>query len=225
MLSIVTPDQQEVQDLTKNLDEIARLGAKKILIEALQQEVTEYGDGHAEQRDERGHALVVRNGKAKSRRVTLGGGTVEVAAPRVNDKRKGEQFTSQILPPYLRRSANVETLLIAVEPGYRDSEESWSIFLRDLKARGLQPPLLAIGDGALSFWEAVHNIFQSTKEQRCWVHNIANVLDKLPRRLEAIAKELLHEIVHSDTLASATECRETSETVKLRTKVTKGAGS
>src|SRR5690606_29181655 len=67
--------------------------------------------------------------------------------------------------------------LLAVEAGHRESEESWSIILRDLKARGLEAPLLAIGDGALGFWNAVRNVYPSTKEQRCWVHKIANVLD------------------------------------------------
>ena len=67
-------------------------------------------------RDETGHALVVRNGKARARSVTLGSGTVEIRAPRVNDRRHGpggerQRFTSKILPPYMRRSPKVAEVL------------------------------------------------------------------------------------------------------------------
>jgi putative transposase len=97
------------------LDELAREGARQMIAAALKLEVEEYVARLKEHRDERGRALVVRNGSAKPRRVTVGSGTVELEAPRVNDKRvidgERQQFVSAILPPYLRRSKNVSELL------------------------------------------------------------------------------------------------------------------
>jgi transposase-like protein len=71
--------------------------------------------------------------------------------------------------------------LIALQDGYRESEESWAELLRDLKKRGMQAPALAIGDGALGFWAAVRDVFPQTRHQRDWVHKTANVLDALPK--------------------------------------------
>lgn len=94
--------------------------------------------------------------------------------------------------------------LIAVADGYRESEQSWMSLLLDLKDRGLEiDPLLATGDGALGFWKALPQVFPSTKEQRCWVHKTANVLDKLPKRLQPEAKGMLHEIWMAPTKADA----------------------
>ena len=90
--------------------------------------------------------------------------------------------------------------LIAVYDGYRESEQSWSEILLDLKNRGLRAaPKLAIGDGALGFWAALRKVFPSTCEQRCWVHKTANVLNKMPRSLQPKAKADLHEIWMSET--------------------------
>ena len=77
--------------------------------------------------------------------------------------------------------------------------------LRDLKRRGLPAPVLAIADGALGFWAALREVYPDTQEQRCWVHKIANVLDKLPKRLQARAKEMLHEIMRSPSRKDAME--------------------
>ena len=72
--------------------------------------------------------------------------------------------------------------LIAIADGYRESEQSWKELLLDCKARGLEVgPHLAIGDGALGFWKAIRQIWDTTKEQRCWVHKTANVPDKMPK--------------------------------------------
>ena len=299
MLSIVTPNSNEVQEITVSLDEIARLGAQRMLAEALQLEVADYLSEHKELRDDNGRAVVVRNGMSIKRKVTLGGGSVEVEVPRVNDRRDDRKYTSKILPPYMRKSPNVEALLpvlylkglstgdfrtaltdilgegvsglspasivnlkkswegefddwkkrfintnyayiwadgvyvkvrlgedkrqcllvligvtnegvkelIAVEPGHRESQESWAVLLRDLKKRGLSAPLLAVGDGALGFWSALKNVFPGTEAQRCWVHKIANVLDKLPKKIQPKAKELLHEMMYSETAADALEAR------------------
>ena len=95
--------------------------------------------------------------------------------------------------------------LLAIEDGYRESTESWSAVLRNLKQRGMGTPLIAIGDGALGFWKAVGHVFPETREQRCWVHKIANVLDKLPKRLQGRAKEHLHEMMRAESAESANE--------------------
>ena len=109
-----TTDEDETGPVS--LDELAREGARRMLVEALEAEVAEYLERHREARDEGGYALVVRNGKARARQVTVGSGTIEVEAPRVNDKRVDEngdreRFTSEILPPYMRRSPKVSEVL------------------------------------------------------------------------------------------------------------------
>ena len=283
-------------ELGWDLDELAREGARRMLAAALELEVERYLAEHAGFRDENGHALVVRNGRARPRKVTVGSGTVEVQAPRVHDRRPGEKFTSELLPPWMRRSPKVDEVipvlylrglstgdfkegltvlvgeaasglsasgisrqlgaweaeveawkkrdlseldyvyvwadgvhvnvrlgdqdrlcllvligarpdgtkeLIAVEDGYRESTESWAHLLRDLKRRGMRAPELAIGDGALGFWAAVRDVWPETREQRDWVHRLANVLDKLPKRLQRVAKEALREIMNAPTRADA----------------------
>lgn len=95
--------------------------------------------------------------------------------------------------------------LVAVEDGYRESSESWLAVLRDLQKRGLEAPLLAIGDGALGFWKALREVWPKAAEQRCWVHRTANVLDKLPKRLQPRAKKHLHEIFQAETKEIAEE--------------------
>jgi putative transposase len=94
--------------------------------------------------------------------------------------------------------------LIAIADGYRESEQSWKSLLLEAKARGLTvDPKLATGDGALGFWKALKKAFPKTREQRCWVHKTANVLDKMPKRLQPQAKAKLHEIWMSDTRENA----------------------
>ncbi len=94
--------------------------------------------------------------------------------------------------------------LIALADGYRESEQSWKELLLDCQARGLEiEPALAIGDGALGFWKAMRQIWDTTKEQRCWVHKTANVLDKLPKGSQPKAKRMLHEIYQAETKAQA----------------------
>jgi putative transposase len=94
--------------------------------------------------------------------------------------------------------------LVAVADGYRESEQSWREVLLDLKARGLtKPPKLAVGDGALGFWSALRKVFGQTREQRCWVHKTANVLNALPKGKQPKAKQMLHEIWMAQTRAEA----------------------
>jgi transposase-like protein len=287
------------EEFASDLDQIAREGARRMLAQALEAEVDDYIACH-QVRDEDGRAQVVRNGRARPRKVTLGSGTIEVRAPRVDDRRNGEDgrrhtFRSQILPPYMRRSPKVAEVLpilylrglstgdfkeglaalfgdqasglsptaitrrtaawqgdyeafqkrdlsdrdyvyvwadgvhfrirleedrlcalvmigvrvdgtkelIAIDDGYRESTESWASVLRGLKRRGMRAPVLAVGDGALGFWKALRDVWPETREQRCWVHRIANVLDKLPKRLHAKAKAALHEIMRAETRKTA----------------------
>jgi len=295
MLKVVEKrDAREAGEELLRLDEIAREGARRMLSEALKAEVDDYVERHRGEQDEQGHALVVRNGHAQTRKVTLGAGTVALKAPRVNDRRLDDsghrqRFTSYILPPYMRRSPKVaevlpilylrglstgdfrpalaallgedaaglspttiarltagweqeykdfgqrdlsereyvyvwvdgvhfnirldddrlctlvvigvrpggEKELLAVEDGYRESAESWKTVLRELKRRGLVAPVLAVGDGALGFWAAARDVWPETREQGCWCHKLANVLDKLPRRLHARAKRQLHEMMYA----------------------------
>lgn len=94
--------------------------------------------------------------------------------------------------------------LLAIQDGHRESEQSWSELLVDLKARGLKTaPKLAIGDGALGFWAALRKVFSATREQRCWVHKTANVLDKMPKSVQPRAKTAIHEIYLAETKRDA----------------------
>jgi transposase-like protein len=94
--------------------------------------------------------------------------------------------------------------LIAVHDGQRESEASWTGVLLDLKGRGLaEPPKLATGDGSLGFWLAMAKVFPQTRQQRCWVHKTANVLDKLPKNQQPSAKAALHDIWMSATKENA----------------------
>lgn len=300
MLRIVETKSESEVECRLTLDELAREGARRMLAAALRFEADGYVERYEGVRDERGHALVVRNGHGQARQVTLGSGTVTIEAPRVNDRQvdaagERQRFTSQILPPYLRRSpkvgevlpilylrglstgdfrdalpvlfgagtpglspANIARLttcweaeyrafaerslaesdyvyvwadgiyldirleddrlcllvmigvradgtkeLIALEDGYRESTESWLSVLRGLKARGMKPPTVAVGDGALGFWAAVHQVWPETRQQRCWVHRLRVVLDKLPKRLQPKAKEALRDILKAATRAHA----------------------
>ena len=90
--------------------------------------------------------------------------------------------------------------LLAVQDGYRESEQSWSELLLDLKQRGMRfAPKLAIGDGALGFWAALRKTFPETHEQRCWVHKTANVLNDMPKSVQPRAKTNIHEIWQAET--------------------------
>ena len=287
--------EKEWEDSRALLDQLAREGARRMLIEALEAEREEYVGGLRQLRDERGHARVVKNGYARPRKIQLGVGPVEIAAPRVDDRREGEKFTSRILPPYMRRSPQLTEVLpwlylkglstgefeealtpllgpeaaglsassivrlkstwseefaawrkrslegveyaymwadgvhvpvrleeenltllvivgarrdgrkdlVAIEEGYRESEDSWAGVLRDLKRRGLEPPVLMIGDGHLGLWKALRKLWSMTREQRCWVHKVANVLGKLPKRAHPRAKMYLHEIMYAESRAEA----------------------
>lgn len=111
-MSTVLPMRSEPRkDFELSLDEIAREGARRLLVQALNLEVEEYIQQNLNEVDETGKRLVVRNGVGRPRTVTMGSGSVEIQCPRVDDRRDGEKFLSSILPPYLRKSPKVESLL------------------------------------------------------------------------------------------------------------------
>ena len=278
------------------LDELVREGARKMLQDAIENEVAEYLERHGEVKDDQGRQAVVRNGSMPGRTLVTGAGPLPIRQPRVRDRREDHRFTSAILPPYLRRTPSVDALipalylkgistgdfttaleailgenasglsatnivrlkqgweeeykewsrrdlsgkryvywwadgiyfnvrledertcmlvlmgtlgdgtkeLIAVLDGFRESKDSWTELMRDLKRRGLKDgPKLAVGDGALGFWAALREMFPQAQEQRCWIHKTANVLDKMPKSLQAKAKSMIHEMYLAPTRKDA----------------------
>jgi transposase-like protein len=104
--------------------------------------------------------------------------------------------------------SNGEKHIVACESGERESKESWLKILRDLKARGLQFPNLSVADGALGLWSALGEIHPTGEEQRCWNHKITNVLDDLPKKVQAKASEILKEIPYAATKELCEEKRD-----------------
>jgi putative transposase len=177
----VTEQASEAVALT--LDELARQGARQMIALALQLEVAEYIQIHAQLRDETGQRLVVRNGTAKPRTVIVGATPVTVQAPRVDDRRPGEKFTSQILPPYVRRSQRLEEALPI-------------LYLRGLSTGDFAPALAELfGEAAPGFsptnitrflrgWEAEYQAFRQRDLSECdfvyvWADGV-----RFPVRLE-----------------------------------------
>jgi len=282
------------------ITDILRQGARRLLSAALEAEIQSFLQQYIEITDDNGSQRVVRNGYLPEREIQTGIGQVAVRAPRIRDRQpdspKGRiRFNSAILPPYLRRTKSIETLLpwlylkgvstgdftealtallgkdapglsattigrlksiwqeeykqwqqrdlsnkryvylwadgiycnvrmddrqcllviigatedgrkelVALEGGIRESEQSWLEVLVELKRRGLQTsPELAVGDGALGFWKAISKAYDTTRWQRCWVHKTANILNKLPKSLQAKAKDRLHQIWMADDKAEA----------------------
>src|SRR5215213_3056277 len=280
---------------------VLREGAKRMLMQAIEAEVEAFLTTYADQTDDRGRHRVVRNGHAPERQIQTGIGPLEVRRPRVRDRGAAAEapirFSSAILPPYLRRTRNIEELLpwlylkgvstgqfeealtallgpeapglsaatvrrlteawqeeharwqrrdlsarryvylwadgiyftprldherqcllvligadaqgrkelLAVEDGFRESAQSWRellLRLRDENGLALGPEL-ATGDGALGFWQALHEVWPKTKQQRCWVHKTANVLNALPKSLQGKAKQDLHAIYEAQNRKAA----------------------
>lgn len=97
--------------------------------------------------------------------------------------------------------------ILTVSSGHRESTESWSAVLRDLKARGLRAPKLVIGDGHLGIWGALRNVFPEVDEQRCWNHRIVNVLDQVPKRERASATMMLRAMAYAETIQEASRLK------------------
>jgi transposase-like protein len=282
--------------------EVLRSGARRMLQQVIEAEVEAFIAMHAELEDGRGRRRIVRNGHAPEREIQTGVGPIEVRRPKVRDRGDGAggeriRFTSKVLPPFLRRTKNVEELLpwlylkgvstgqfeealaallgpdapglsastvrrlvadwqqehqrwqgrdlstrryvyiwadgvyftprldhdrqcilvligadacgrkelLAIEDGYRESTQSWrELLLRLRDENGLaKAPELAVGDGALGFWKALHEVWSTTRQQRCWVHKTANVLNALPKSVHGKAKKDLHAIYEAETRADA----------------------
>jgi transposase-like protein len=284
------------EPFSKSLEDALKEGARRLLQRAIENEVQEFLDECVAMKAKDGRRSVVRNGYLPERSVQTGIGLVPVKQPRVRDRDKKRRFISAILPPYLRRTPSVESVVsalylkgistnnfpealeailgenakglsptnivrlkegweaeykewskrnlsgkhyvyfwvdgiyfnvrleedrpcllvivgalsdgskevVSIYDGHRESKTSWSEVLNDLKRRGLsRAPSLAIGDGALGFWAAIEEVFPETKTQRCWVHKSANVLDKMPKRVQSHAKRMLHEMYMAPTKESA----------------------
>jgi transposase-like protein len=95
--------------------------------------------------------------------------------------------------------------LVAVVDGYRESTDSWTEVLRDLRERAMRAPELAVGDGALGLWAALREVWPATRQQLCWVHKTARVLSALPKRKQPDAKRLLHAISYAESRTAALE--------------------
>ena len=95
-------------EISTTIDDFIQQGAQRMLMTALQAEVDEYIQRHQSERDENGHALVVGNGRSQERTIQSGVGQLKLRTPRVNDKREGHTYTSNILPPYIRKTPRLE---------------------------------------------------------------------------------------------------------------------
>ena len=284
------------------LTEVLRRGARCLLAQAVEAEVADFLGGHGELKTGDGRQRVVRHGHLPEREILTGIGPVALRQPRVRDRAVVAddpdriRFSSMILPPYMRRSKSIETLLpilylkgistgdfsealgallgrdaaglsasaigrlkdgwqddhaawakrdlsakryvyiwadgihlqarleeekqcilviigatpegrkelVGFTDGARESAHDWRALLLDLKRRGLDvQPELMIADGALGFWKAAGEVWPTAREQRCWVHKTANVLNKLPKSQQPKAKRDLQEIWMAETKAAA----------------------
>jgi putative transposase len=109
MLELITGEAAgTAQEVGESLNELAREGARRMIATALKAEVEEYLQKLRHLRNQKGHAVAVRNGKAHERTLTMGAGVVKIQAPRVHNRRPDQRFTSKILPPHMRRSPRLE---------------------------------------------------------------------------------------------------------------------
>ena len=281
----------ELHELDNPLNQLLKQSAQQLLAQAIEAEVqcllTQYATLKVD-----GKQGVVRNGHLPERTVQTGLGDIKVKVPKVRDRTKqGIKFNSNLVPPYLKRTKNIEELIpwlylrgistgdmqpalesllgkhasglsantvsrlkqqweteydewrkrdlsnrryvyiwadgiyskvrmddklcllvligadttgrkevLAVVDGYRESEANWLEVLSQLTSQGMSiAPELAIGDGALGFWNAITKHWPSTKHQRCWVHKTANILSKVPKSVQPKMKESLHDIWMAET--------------------------
>jgi len=115
--STIIESQEQIPEITQSLDQLAREGARRMILAALALKVEQYVEKLRHLRDENGHALVVRNGKAEPRTVSLAAGGTKFQAPRVDDRRPDHRSTSRILPPYMRRSPRLNEALPRTSSG------------------------------------------------------------------------------------------------------------
>ena len=284
------------EQFKRALEGTLREGAQRLLQQAIENEVEEFLDALVGLKTEEGQRRVIRNGYLPERSIQTGIGLIPLRQPRVRDKGKKHQFTSAILPPYMRRTPSIDAVvsalylkgistnsfpealeailgenagglsptnilrlkgdweeeykewgkrdlserhyvyiwadgiyfnvrleedrpcllviigalrdgtkeIVGIFDGHRESKISWAEALSDLKRRGLSiAPSLAVGDGALGFWAALEEVFPETRTQRCWVHKIVNVLDKMSKSVQKHAKAMMHEMYMAATKESA----------------------
>jgi putative transposase len=279
-----------------SLTGMLRQGAQELISKAVQAELDVFLSQYEDLTDAEGRKSVVRNGYLPEREIMTGIGEVAIKVPRTRDRSgQGIQFRSELLPPYIKRTRSVETVLpwlylkgistgdfsealaallgqdakglsagtisrlkqvwnqeydtwrqrdlnkqryvylwadgiyfnirgddakqcilvvvgvteqgnkefLAIEDGYRESEQSWTEVLLGLKSRGMNSPKLAVGDGALGFWKALQKIYGTTRSQRCWVHKTKNILNKMPKSIQPKAKQHIHDIWMAETREDA----------------------
>jgi len=131
---------------------------------------------------------------------------VEAQQKRIDELSRG--INRPLETDFQSRILNYEKELLAMDPGYRESMESWKGVLRDLRDRGLEAPLLAAGDGALGLWAALDEVYPVTEHQRCWNHRVTNVQAKLPKRLRAEARRRLREMTEAETRKACEDLRD-----------------
>lgn len=98
-------------------------------------------------------------------------------------------------------------VVLALHSGQRESTESWAGLLRALRARGLRCPRLVVGDGHLGIWAALRQVYPEAEEQRCWNHRFVNVLDRIGRREQSAAKQLLRDVAYAETEQDAEQAK------------------
>ncbi|AHI30489.1 MULTISPECIES: IS256 family transposase [Pseudomonadota] len=278
------------------LTELLRRGARELIHQAVEAELSEFMDTVGGRKLEDGRAAVVRNGYQPERAIQTGVGPITVKVPKVRAK-DGHPvtFRSALVPPYVRKTRSLEAALpwlylkgvstgemesaleilvgpeakglsastvarlkrqwaqeydawrqcrldrdrwvylwadgiysglraedaklcalvvigvndrgekrfLAIEDGVRESTQSWREVLLDLKARGLNAPSLAIGDGAMGFWAALEEVYGETRQQRCWMHKTGNVLNCVPKSVQSKMKTALHDIWQAETKEDA----------------------
>ncbi len=288
IVRLKTPTEDPLGGLLKQ-------GAQQLLASAIEAEVTDLLAQYSQLTVDNKQAIV-RNGHLPERTIQTGLGDISVKVPKVRDRTgTGIKFNSQLVPPYLKRTKNLEEFIpwlylkgistgdmqpaleallgegasglsantvsrlkqsweadyeqwrkrdlskrrfvyiwadgiycnvrmddrlcllvvigsddtgrkevLAVVDGYRESEASWTEVIEQLASQGLQiPPELAVGDGALGFWKAVTKRWPTTRQQRCWVHKTANILNKVPKSMQPKVKEALHDIWMAPTREQA----------------------
>jgi len=100
---------------------------------------------------------------------------------------------------------------LALEPGYRESKESWAEVLRQLKARGVRSAKLFVGDGNLGLWAAVGEVYPQSQEQLCWNHKMLNVMDAVSKKEQVQAKGHLTAMMYAESRQEALKERKKFE--------------
>jgi len=100
---------------------------------------------------------------------------------------------------------------LALEPGYRESKESWAVVLRQMKVRGVRSARLFVGDGNLGLWAAVGEIYPQAQEQLCWNHKMLNVMDAVSKKEQVQAKSHLNAMMYAESRHQALKERKKFE--------------